>query len=397
MRSALPLLAFIYGAYASNVLDLVPDTFDKTVFAGTPALVEFFAPWCGHCKTLAPIYEEVADVFATQKNKVLIAKVDADGEGRETGHKYGVTGFPTLKWFDGTDSEPESYSGARDFDSITQFITEKTGAKLKAKAPPATLQLDASNFNDIVLDKSKDVLVAFTASWCGHCKAMKPAYEQVSLDFLPESNCIVANFEADADKNVALAQKYEIQSFPTIKFFPKGNKEDPIVYDGGRTEDAFVEFLNEKCGTHRAVGGGLNALAGRLPDLDALATKFFSATGDARKAVYDEAVTAAAALGAQGQHYLKVMQKVANGSEAYLTKESARLKSILDKRSLSHAKLDEIKIKANILAQFAEQKVEEAKETVEQAAGDVKEKVEEKVAEAGEAAESATKKVKAEL
>ena len=74
-----------------------------------------------------------------------------------------------------------------------------------------------------------------------------------------------------------------------------------------------------------------------------------------------------------------------------------RLKSILDKRSLSHTKLDEIKIKANILAQFAERKAEEAKETVEEAAGDAKEKVEEKVAEAGEAAESATRKVKAEL
>lgn len=226
---------------------------------------------------------------------------------------------------------------------------------------------------------------------------MKPAYEQVSLDFLPENNCIVANFEADAEKNVALAQKYEIQSFPTIKFFSKDNKEDPIAYEGIRTEEAFVEFLNEKCGTHRAVGGGLNALAGRLPDLDALAVKFFSATGDARKTVYDEAVAVAAAFGTQGQHYLKVMQKVVNGSEAYLTKESARLKSILDKRSLSHTKLDEIKIKANILAQFAEKKVEEAKETVEEAAGDVKEKVEEKVAKAEKAAESATKKVKAEL
>ena len=43
MKSALSLLALIYGAYASNVLDLVPETFDKTVFAGTPALVELYA------------------------------------------------------------------------------------------------------------------------------------------------------------------------------------------------------------------------------------------------------------------------------------------------------------------------------------------------------------------
>lgn len=68
--------------------------------------------------------------------------------------------------------------------------------------------------------------------------------------------CIVANVDADAEVNRPLALKYGIQSFPTIKFFPKGG--EPIAYEGGRQEADFVQFLNEKCGTHRAVGGGLN-------------------------------------------------------------------------------------------------------------------------------------------
>lgn len=68
--------------------------------------------------------------------------------------------------------------------------------------------------------------------------------------------CIVANVDADAEANRPLATKYGIQSFPTIKFFPKGG--EPIEYVGGRQEADFVHFLNEKCGTHRAVGGGLN-------------------------------------------------------------------------------------------------------------------------------------------
>jgi thiol-disulfide isomerase/thioredoxin len=68
--------------------------------------------------------------------------------------------------------------------------------------------------------------------------------------------CIVANVDADAESNRPLATKYNIQSFPTLKFFPKGG--EPIDYEGGRQEADFVEFLNEKCGTYRAVGGGLN-------------------------------------------------------------------------------------------------------------------------------------------
>jgi protein disulfide-isomerase A6 len=72
--------------------------------------------------------------------------------------------------------------------------------------------------------------------------------------------CIVANIDADAEANRPLALKYDIQSFPTIKFFPKGG--EPVEYQGGRSEADFVAFLNEKCGTHRAVGGGLNEQVG---------------------------------------------------------------------------------------------------------------------------------------
>jgi len=86
---------------------------------------------------------------------------------------------------------------------------------------------------------------------------MKPIYEKVAHIFKGESDCIVANVDADAAPNKPLAQKYGVSSFPTLKFFAKDNKE-PENYEGGRSEDAFVAFLNGRCGTHRAVGGGLN-------------------------------------------------------------------------------------------------------------------------------------------
>lgn len=63
--------------------------------------------------------------------------------------------------------------------------------------------------------------------------------------------------DADAQPNAPLAQKYEISSFPTIIFFPKDNKEG-VPYQGGRSEADFVNYLNENCGTSRAVGGGLS-------------------------------------------------------------------------------------------------------------------------------------------
>ncbi|KZT20154.1 protein disulfide isomerase [Neolentinus lepideus HHB14362 ss-1] len=369
MRLSLSLLGLGLAALASasNVLELEPDTWDNHIGKGTPALVEFFAPWCGHCKNLAPVYEELADAYAYAKDKVIIAKVDADGVGRPLGQKYGVSGFPTLKWFDGN-GNVEPYESGRDLDSLSSFITTKSGVKSKIKPPPppAYQILDTHTFDEVALDDSKNVLVAFTAPWCGHCKRMKPDLEKAAHDFAAESDCVIANVDADAQPNRPLAEKYGVSSFPTIKFFPKGVKGEPEAYNGPRTEDAFVEYLNGKCGTHRTPGGLLNDLAGRLPELDTLASKFFVATGEVRDVVYKEALSLAAKAGASGKHYLRVMEKVVNGTEDYVERESQRLASILKKRTLSPKKLDEIKIKANVLAAFTKEKVEEVVEKVDQ-------------------------------
>ena len=164
----LSCLAIIGANAASSVLDLIPSNFDSIILkSGKPALVEFFAPWCGHCKTLAPIYEELAANFDFAKEKVLIGKVDAD-EHKELGRKFGVQGFPTLKWFDGKSETPKDYTSGRDLEALSAWITKETGIKPKAKkaAPSAVEMLTDMTFKKEI-GGDKDVLVAFTAPWCG--------------------------------------------------------------------------------------------------------------------------------------------------------------------------------------------------------------------------------------
>lgn len=164
----LAALAAIGANAASSVLDLIPDNFDNVVLkSNKPALVEFFAPWCGHCKNLAPVYEELATDLAFAKDKVSIAKVDADAE-KELGKRFGVQGFPTLKWFDGKSETPENYEGGRDLDSLKDFVIQKTGIKMKKKkaaASPVEYLNDESWKTKIGGDQ--DAIVAFTTSWCG--------------------------------------------------------------------------------------------------------------------------------------------------------------------------------------------------------------------------------------
>lgn len=160
-------LALVASAAASAVIDLTPDNFDSLITnSGKPALVEFFAPWCGHCKKLAPVYEELATAFESQKEKVIIAKVDAD-EHKDLGRRFGVQGFPTLKWFDGKSKDPVDYNSGRDLESLSAFIQEKTGVKSRAAKVESNVEMLTDTTFKQQVGTDKNVLVAFTAPWCG--------------------------------------------------------------------------------------------------------------------------------------------------------------------------------------------------------------------------------------
>ncbi|PQK11940.1 hypothetical protein BB8028_0003g05600 [Beauveria bassiana] len=367
------LKTVLFGALAatvaakSAVIDLIPKNFDNVVLkSGKPTLVEFFAPWCGHCKTLAPIYEELAGVFEHAKDKVQIAKVDADAE-RDLGKRFGVQGFPTLKFFDGKSDKPEEYSSGRDLESLTEFITKKTGvsAKKKLELPSEVVELHDTTFKETV-GSDKHVLVAFTAPWCGHCKKLAPVWELVATAFANEKNVVIAKVDAEAPNSKAVAAEYGVKSYPTIKFFAAGDKKG-VDFDKARTEAAIVEFINEKAGTHRLPGGDLDGIAGTVAALDVLVKKLTGGATIAEVAaeVKKEAgkLKEAAEL-KYAEYYVRVFDKLSQ-NEGWVKKESARLDSILTKGGLAPSKRDEIKTKANILKKFVEdvaEKVEKAKE-----------------------------------
>jgi protein disulfide-isomerase A6 len=344
------------AAAKSAVLDLIPDNFDKVVVnSGKPTLVEFFAPWCGHCKTLAPIYEELALAFEHAGDKVQIAKVDADAE-RSLGKRFGVQGFPTLKFFDGKSDKPTEYNGGRDLESLSNFITEKTGVRSRKKVakPSSVVMLTDSDFKKAI-GGDKNVLVAFTAPWCGHCKTLAPTWETLAENFENEDNVLIAKVDADAANGKATASEYGVSGYPTIKFFPAGSTT-PEDYNSGRTEEALVAFLNEKAGTHRAVGGGVDATAGTVEALDTIVAKIIGGTALVEAAA--EAKKAAESLKDQAQvkyaeYYLRVFDKLSK-SEGYAAKELARLEGIIKKGGLAPTKLDELKGKTNVLRKFVQ-------------------------------------------
>ncbi|KAE8618062.1 hypothetical protein XENTR_v10009261 [Xenopus tropicalis] len=388
------LLAVTAGTQAagSDVLDLTDDNFESTVSQHSILLVEFFAPWCGHCKKLAPEYEIAATKL---KGTLSLAKVDCTANSN-TCNKYGVSGYPTLKIFrDGEDSG--SYDGPRTADGIVstmkkqagpasvdlrsvgefeKFISDKdasvvgffrdlysgphseflkaantlrdnyrfahtdekelvdkydsngegfvlfrpqhlankfedssvtfpadekiTSSKIKkfiqdnifglcphltednkdliqgkdllvayydvdyeknvkgtnywrnrymkSEAIPESNDgpvkvVVAENFDEIVNDDSKDVLIEFYAPWCGHCKNLEPKYKELGEKLGDDPNIVIAKMDATAND---VPSQYEVRGFPTIYFTPAGSKQKPKRYEGGREVSDFLSYLKKE-------------------------------------------------------------------------------------------------------------------------------------------------------
>merc|ERR1739842_212590 len=106
----------------------VAKNFDELVTQNTKdVLVEFYAPWCGHCKKLTPIYDELGEKMAAEE--VEIVKMDATAN--DVPPQFDVKGFPTLFWLPKDTKKPVSYNGGRELDDFVKYIAEHATSELK--------------------------------------------------------------------------------------------------------------------------------------------------------------------------------------------------------------------------------------------------------------------------
>ncbi|XP_068626208.1 protein disulfide-isomerase A6 homolog [Battus philenor] len=251
---ALGILFLVVGSYAlydssSDVIELTPSNFERLVIKSDEVwIVEFYAPWCGHCKNLVPEYKKAARAL---KGIIKVGGVDAD-QHKDLAQKYGVTGFPTIKVFTGSKHSP--YQGQRTAEAFVEAglkaakdkayenLGKKAGGSSSDKSDVITLT--DSNFKELVLDSEDLWLVEFYAPWCGHCKNLEPHWAKAATELKGK----VKLGALDATVHQAMASRYQVQGYPTIKLFPSGKKSSDSVedYNGGRTSSDIVAYALEK-------------------------------------------------------------------------------------------------------------------------------------------------------
>ncbi|GJP41521.1 hypothetical protein CLOM_g1187 [Closterium sp. NIES-68] len=354
VRLGLSLLVFatLSLAAVANVVELTRDNFAMLVGKDKAAFVKFYAPWCGHCKKLAPDYDKFGSAFK-ETASVLVGKVDCD-EHKALCSEYKVTGFPTLKWFPKGATSPEEYPGGRSVEDLVSFTNEKLGTSVKPPAaePSDVVTLSPDNFDAVVLDPSRFVLVEFYAPWCKFCQDLAPAYEQLGQAFKAEDRVVIAKLDASTHRE--LKETYHVSGYPTIKWFPPSNKNGE-EYNGAWELSDLVKFVNKEAGTHRTTTGKLSDMAGRIAALDEVARGFIGASQEEREERLGRAekVHVTEEEAKQAAVYVKTMRSIVEKGDEYAENEVNRLGRLL-LGALPKDKALSFTIRMNILSAFLE-------------------------------------------
>ncbi|KIJ19745.1 hypothetical protein PAXINDRAFT_165999 [Paxillus involutus ATCC 200175] len=206
---------------SGEVVSLDVQTFDSFLAQG-PAFIKFFAPWCGHCKKLAPTWVQLA---RHTQHKMNIAEVDCD-EHKALCTSQGVTGFPMMFYY--AHGAKTEYSGGRTYDQLVSF-TEKA-------SKPTMQVIEASELEQVARENS--VLYLLLHNLSDH---------QVVNDLAKDSQLLFGSPPVYMSSSPELFARYDIpsSSLPALFAFKDNDTKDPaaVFYPSSQPADALKSWL----------------------------------------------------------------------------------------------------------------------------------------------------------
>ena len=201
-------------------------------------------------ETTVKVATKLAEEF---RNKVMFVTVDTEEDDHRRIIEFlGLKGekFPTMRIIQMKDDidKYKAVEGQHDQHDITnednlrKFVQDYLDGKVPQHYLTEDLPEDwnkhpvkyltGKNFDEVVMDKSKNVLVQFHAPWCGHCKKLAPVWDKLAETLEAEKKEDVAVAKMDATINELPHSR--VRSFPTIRLYKKGDDKEQVEYNGER-------------------------------------------------------------------------------------------------------------------------------------------------------------------
>ncbi|EDW31033.1 GL15145 [Drosophila persimilis] len=249
----------VKNAEKQFAVELDPEKFNQAVQSGN-VFVKFFAPWCGHCKRLHPLWEQLAEIMNVEDPKVIIAKVDCT-KHQALCAEHQVTGYPTLRLFKLGDTESVKFKGTRDLPAITDFINHELNTLSEVEQAEATLEENGGNTVPVanqnlgkVVDLSEDTFakhvssgnhfVKFFAPWCSHCQRLAPTWDELAKEIKHISGVTVSKIDCTQYRSVC--QDFEVKGYPTLLWIEDGKKIEK--YSGARDLPTLKSYVEKMVG-----------------------------------------------------------------------------------------------------------------------------------------------------
>ena len=219
------------------VTELNESTFDAFIDDNKYVLIDCWAPWCGPCRRMGPIIEELSKDL---EGKVAVAKLNTD-ESPGISARFEINAIPTLLIFkDKVMLEP--LVGLRPKEDIISVLVDRgmiEGGKKKEEEAHFAAKVTDNDFNEFI--KSKDyALVDYWAPWCKPCLRMGPVIEELAK--ISQDDIAVGKLNVDENPGVSLS--FNIQSIPALLIFKGGKQVGTIVgYSPERTAEALREAI----------------------------------------------------------------------------------------------------------------------------------------------------------
>lgn len=228
-----------------------PETYAGYMATGIP-LAYIFAETAEERESISKTLKKIAE---EHRGKVSFATIDAKQFGAHAGNlNLKADKFPAFAIQDTVNNKKYPFNQDLEItaDAVGKFVAEfvegKVEPSIKSEPIPETQEgpvqiVVAKNYDQIVLDDTKDVLIEFYAPWCGHCKALAPKYDILAKLYVDAGfSDKVTISKVDATLNDV---PDEIQGFPTIKLYKAGDKKNPVTYSGSRSIEDLIKFVKE--------------------------------------------------------------------------------------------------------------------------------------------------------